>query len=84
MNLRLYDQILRPEIARRLLGFVRRPRRFSGRRRNPKFLEQFLRLIFVDVHQSAAKPSASTKHSKRRAANPFSFSPSLGWIGFLF
>ena len=55
VNLRLDHQVARAQLAGRLLSFVRRRRSFSARCRDAEFLEQLLRLIFVDVHSDARR-----------------------------
>ena len=54
MNLRLDDQIVRTEFARDLLRFRRRVGHLPARRGGAKFFEQFLRLVFVNVHACGA------------------------------
>jgi len=53
MDLGLHDQIIRAEFARDLFRFFCRGGDPAGRRRGPEFLQQFLRLIFVNVHALA-------------------------------
>ena len=53
MDLGLDDQIVRTEFARDLFRFLCRGGDPAGRRRGPEFLQQFFRLIFVNIHRTA-------------------------------
>ena len=52
VNLRLDYEIVRPQFSRRLLRFLRRGGSLAPRRGDAEFLQQFFRLIFVDVHRA--------------------------------
>ena len=50
MDLRLHHQIVRAEFARDLFRFLRGGRDLAARRGRAEFLQQLLRLIFVNIH----------------------------------
>ena len=59
VDLRLDHDLARADFARDLLGFFRRSAAtFPRVRRGAEFLEQFFRLVFVDVHPGATRRRA--------------------------
>jgi hypothetical protein len=67
MDLRLNHQVVGSQIAGSLFCFFRCRGCFAARRSNAKFLEQFLRLVFVDVHSATVRVSRALS---LRSAHP--------------
>src|SRR4030095_3347659 len=75
MDLGLHDQVIRAEFARDLFRFLRRGRDPAGWRRSAEFLQQLLRLVFVNIHRGGALDRRAI--SSRNAGQQRIFPPSI-------
>src|SRR5207248_1543593 len=68
VNLRFYHNLGRANLTRDLLGFLRSTGNLSAGCRCAEFFQQFLRLVFVNIHSNLAAPLRGALQTAHTAA----------------